>query len=130
MGKWTNLEEHIEDLIFFQNRDQIVDCTQAMGRAVSQEHPSARVQILQSNTGEGGEGGRGLLQLLCCDKQRHLDLGRGSGALTSSVASLDDDDLLHLSVLVSEYDPATTGAIRKLKAGASRRGVGIKKRVG
>lgn len=136
MGKWTNLEEHIEYLIFFQNRDQIVDCTQAMGRAVSQVHPSARVQ--KSCKATQGRGARGLLQLVCCDKQRHLDLGRGSGVLTSSVASLDDNDLLHLSILVSEYDPATTGAIRKLKAGSSsdeeggghQKESGVKQRLG
>jgi len=52
-------------------------------------------------------------------KNRGIDFwGDGIGCvLTSRVASLDDNDLLHLSVLVTENDPATT-AIRKLKAGA------------
>ena len=50
-------------------------------------------------------------------------LGEGSSELTSGVASLDDDNLLHLRVLVAEYDPAPE-VIRKSLTGASEKWVG------
>lgn len=112
----TDLIEDIGDLVLLKDRDQIIDWKRAMGVVVSKPDALAGTCANLAKRGTRGrkEEGFSLAQAL---------LGQGSSELTSGVASLDDDNLLHLHVLVAEYDPAPE-VIRKSSTGASEKWVG------